>query len=263
MLIVVCSIFTNAGYHSTFPDRFGRTPHDIVPLNYDCHGQVIDPIPVNSFHRGREKAKVSEMTTGEGLTSSEWRLPQVKQIKSQNVVLEARHHPVHVDPETGDNALHALSRLKSSNDILLRLEHFNSSDIKFDLHKREGHQILLNLEYFIPRGVDLNLHNLEGSHPLKSFICDRPLEENETGATISKYLDAILWKDSMERVCNNVNVNMKDREGATALHCAAVRGRPDSVRSLIAAGANVNARSGMLPTNFDKCEGINIVQIMV
>jgi ankyrin repeat protein len=38
---------------------------------------------------------------------------------------------------------------------------------------------------------------------------------------------------------------MKDREGATALHSAAILGRPDSVRSLIEAGANVNARSGM------------------
>jgi hypothetical protein len=36
---------------------------------------------------------------------------------------------------------------------------------------------------------------------------------------------------------------MKDREGFTALHSAAILGRPDSVRSLIEAGACVNARS--------------------
>jgi len=47
-------------------------------------------------------------------------------------------------------------------------------------------------------------------------------------------------------VPNHVNVNMKDREGATALHAAAVRGRPDSVRSLVEAGGCVNARSGGL-----------------
>jgi ankyrin repeat protein len=63
---------------------------------------------------------------------------------------------------------------------------------------------------------------------------------------MSKYLDAILWKTTNERIFNNINVNMKDREGATALHCAAVRGRPDSTRSLIEAGANVNARLGKL-----------------
>jgi hypothetical protein len=238
-------MFTNAGYHSTFPDRFGRTPLDIAPLHYDCHGQVIDEDPLNLFHKGKEKERVSEeLTTEAHRFFPDWRLQHVKQIKSQNVVLEARNNLTHVDPETGDNVLHALSRLKSGNDILLRLEHFNPSDKNIDSHNREGNQILLNLEYFVPRGVDLNLHNLEGSHPLKSFIIDRPLGENETGATISKYLDKILWKDAMERVRNKVNVNMKDREGATALHCAAVHGRPDAVRSLIAAGANVNARSG-------------------
>lgn len=67
----------------------------------------------------------------------------------------------------------------------------------------------------------------------------------ETGATMSKYLDTILGKDLEERLRNKVKVNMKDREGATALHSAAILGRPDSVRSLIEAGANVNARSGM------------------
>jgi len=35
---------------------------------------------------------------------------------------------------------------------------------------------------------------------------------------------------------------MRNREGASTLYYAAVRARPDSVRSLIDAGANVNAR---------------------
>jgi hypothetical protein len=38
---------------------------------------------------------------------------------------------------------------------------------------------------------------------------------------------------------------MRNREGATALYYAAIRARPDSVRSLIEAGANVNARLGI------------------
>ena len=63
---------------------------------------------------------------------------------------------------------------------------------------------------------------------------------------MSKYLDALLWKDARRRVPNKINVNMKNREGATALYYAAVRARPDSVRSLIEAGANVNARIGEL-----------------
>ncbi len=187
------------------------------------------------------------MVIGQSGIFPEWRQPQIKQIKSQEVVLEARRNQAYVAPVPGDLVLPALSRLKSSNDILLRLEHFDPRDTNVSLHQREGNQILLHLENFVPKGVDLNLHNREGNHPLKSFICDRPSEENETGATISKYLDALLWRYCTERVRTNVNVNMKDREGGIALHSAAIRGRPDSVRSLIAAGANVNARSGMLP----------------
>ena len=61
---------------------------------------------------------------------------------------------------------------------------------------------------------------------------------------MSKFLDAILWKNIKERLSNKISVNMKDRKGATALHYATVRGRPDSTRSLIEAGANVNARLG-------------------
>jgi ankyrin repeat protein len=68
---------------------------------------------------------------------------------------------------------------------------------------------------------------------------------------MSKYLDALLWKNSKERNSNNINVNMKDREGATALYCAAIRGRPDSTRSLIEAGANVNARLGLFLPLFE------------
>jgi hypothetical protein len=240
-LTTIYRLFSNAGYNSNVPDRFGNRPRDIVPLDYDCHGQVIGPVPDNLSLKSLEIS--DDESTAE--VTPEWSFSQFKKIQSQDVVLEARNNPAYVDPESGDNVLHALSRLRSSNDVLLRLEHFNSKETNVvDLHKREGNQILLNLEYIIPRGIDLNLHNREGSHPLRSFICDRPAEENETGATISKYLDRILWKDSTERLSNHVNVNMKDREGATALHHAAVCGRPDAVRSLLEAGANANARSG-------------------
>jgi len=64
---------------------------------------------------------------------------------------------------------------------------------------------------------------------------------------MSKYLDTILGRDLEERLRNKVRVDMKDREGKTALCSAAMLGRPDSVRSLIEAGARVNARSGESP----------------
>ncbi|XMA09170.1 hypothetical protein WAI453_001961 [Rhynchosporium graminicola] len=56
---------------------------------------------------------------------------------------------------------------------------------------------------------------------------------------MSKYFDMILWEDNTW-TRNKVNVNMKDREGFTALYHATVAGRPDSVRSLIEAGDNMN-----------------------
>jgi hypothetical protein len=217
-------MFTEAGYPPTVQDRFGRGAEDIVSLTYDCHGQVLDHNSPECFQHVTEIIEEAEHAGGQilcnGLDIDEWRLQHSKQIDAHKIIEKALHHPRYVDPETGDNVVHAFSRLKSSNDILLYLQ------------------------CFIPRDVDLNLHNREGKHPLMSFICDRPREEGETGATMSKYLDAILWKTPKERISNKINVNMKDRDGVTALHSAAIRGRPDSARSLIDAGANVNARLG-------------------
>jgi hypothetical protein len=159
-------------------------------------------------------------TACNGLILGELPFHHVQQIKAHTIIAKAHQQARYIDPESGDNVVHALSRL------------------------RDGHDILENLECFIQKDIDLNLHNREGEPPLISFICNRSWEECETGATMSKYLDSILWKNFKERLRNNINVDMKDRKGATALHCAAVRGRPDSTRSLIEAGANVNVRLG-------------------
>jgi ankyrin repeat protein len=129
----------------------------------------------------------------------------------------------YVDPETGDNVLHALAKLKLP----------------------EKGSLLQKVKHFASKNVDLNLHNRDRHSPLAAFIQERPClgpENEETGATLSKYLDALLWKDTRHRVPNRINVNMRNRAGATALYYAAIRARPDSVRSLIEAGANVNAR---------------------
>lgn len=233
-------VFINAGYCSSVRDRFGRIAEDVMPLTYDCHGQVIETDHRHlSQSSNEESVETREGMTCEDMLTAEFRSQQATQIKAQNIVLQARHQPTYVD-QSNDNVLHALSRLKAGNDTLLNLG-FTASDPST---QRQGKLILMSLEYFIPRGVDLNLHNRDGCFPLKAFICERPRGEEETGATLSKYLDAILWRDSKARIPNNVNVNLKDREGATALHAAAIRGRPDSVRTLIEAGGNVNAKSG-------------------
>ncbi len=195
----------------------------MVPLTYGCHGQVINPVVCTRFldvtHSPEEA--VPHKAYNE-LSTEEKPAHHITQIKAHTIIAKAHQQARYVDLETGDNVIHALSRLRSAHDILENLECFNQKDI------------------------DLNLHNREGRPPLVSLICNRSCDEYETGATMSKYLDAILWKTTNERIFNNINVNMKDREGATALHCAAVRGRPDSTRSLIEAGANVNARLGKL-----------------
>ena len=148
---------------------------------------------------------------------------QDRQQKAYDILGRASMEPFYVDPETGDNVLHALARLKP------------------------GGSLLSKIQEFVLKGIDLNLHNRDRDCPLAAFISERPFlgkHNDETGATMSKYLDALLWKDARRRISNRINVNMRNREGATALYYAAIRARPDSVRSLIEAGANVNARQG-------------------
>jgi len=148
---------------------------------------------------------------------------QSRQQRAYEIIGRASDEPSYVDPDTGDNILHALARLKLS----------------------DKGSLLSKIRKFISKDVDLNVHNRGKDTPLTAFIRERPfsgVESGETGATMSKYLDALLWKDARHRVPNKINVNLKNREGATALYYAAVRARPDSVRSLIEAGANVNSR---------------------
>jgi len=150
---------------------------------------------------------------------------QERQEKAWKILGHASAEPSYVDPETGDNVLHALARLKLP----------------------EKGSLLSQIQEYVLKDIDLNLHNRDRDCPLAAFISERPFlgkENDETGATMSKYLDALLWKDVRRRVPNRINVNMRNREGATALYYAAIRARPDSVRSLIEAGANVNARLG-------------------
>ncbi|KAE8450375.1 hypothetical protein EG329_006449 [Mollisiaceae sp. DMI_Dod_QoI] len=134
-------------------------------------------------------------------SNSGFSVTQDRQRKAYEILGRAVDLPSYVDPETGDND-------------------------------------------FVSKDVDLNLQNRDSHSPLAAFIQGRPflgIESEETGATMSKYLDALLWKDIRRRIPNKINVNMRNREGAPALYYAAVRARPDSVRSLIDAGANVNA----------------------
>lgn len=155
----------------------------------------------------------------------EFAVTQKRQQKAWDILGRASVEPSYIDPDTGDNVLHALARLKLD----------------------KSGKLLSKIQKFVKKEIDLNLPNQDRDSPLASFISERPFlgkYEDETGATMSKYLDALLWKDARHRIPNRINVNMRNHEGATALYYAAIRARADSVRSLIEAGANVNARLG-------------------
>lgn len=143
-----------------------------------------------------------------------------------SILGHATTEPSYVDPETGDNIWHALAKLAlPRNKMLCRIQNFLSED------------------------VDLNLPNKAGEYPLIAFIQNRPSfkpEDDETEAQRSEYLETLMWKDPRAEtlIPNQINVNIRDRSGATALYHAAIRGLSDTVRSLIEAGANVNARLG-------------------
>ena len=159
---------------------------------------------------------------------SEWMLQFLGEINAHNIIGVAYNNPGYVDPETGDTVINALSRV-------------NTGRLDF-----KSEELLEHLRLFAAKGVSLNRHNYDGYHPLASFTFDRVSDSIETGTIMSMYLDALLWKDPERRISNHINVNMKTRDGVTALYNAAVRARLDSVRSLIEAGANVNARLGIL-----------------
>jgi len=109
--------------------------------------------------------------------------------------------------------------------------------------------MIKRLRYFITKGVNLNWHNNEGQTPLIAFICNQKLRGDETGATLAKYVDTFVWKGDKWKAGkhgdrNNINIDMMNRRGATALHEASVGAHFAVVCTLIQAGANVNARLG-------------------
>ncbi|KAF4633572.1 hypothetical protein G7Y89_g4554 [Cudoniella acicularis] len=194
----VTETVTSAGYNVVVSDGFENIPQR--PIDPTTYTFFLDANAEGAFDFNRVRQRIAREITKHASTD-----------------------PTFVHPETGDNILHALARLRfqESADLITQIRDFASQD------------------------VDLNLRNWNEDGPLSTFTQEPPAEgptRDDTGATISKYLDALLWKDPKKRIPNKINVNMRNREGATPLYYAAIRARPDSVRSLIEAGANVNAR---------------------
>jgi ankyrin repeat protein len=156
---------------------------------------------------------------------STWQRKPLKQMNAYNTIVKAHKNPHYVDSTTKDTVLHALSRVNVQSRGIM-----------------QKNDIIQDLLQFVTRGVNLNRHNRDGHHPLAAFICNQGFRGSETGATMAKYIDILLWKGGKHGDRNDINVNMMNRDGATALYEAAIQAQSDSVRSLIEAGANVNAR---------------------
>jgi ankyrin repeat protein len=163
---------------------------------------------------------------------SEWAQKDLKKMNAYNIMIEAHHNPHYVDSTNRDTILHALSRV--------------SVPSRGAMQKND---IILDLRQFVAKGVNLNRHNRDGHHPLAAFICNQDFRGSETGATMAKYIDILLWKGGKHGDINDINVDMMTRSGTTALCEAAIQAQPDTVRSLIEAGANVNRRL----SKFDPC----------
>jgi hypothetical protein len=154
-----------------------------------------------------------------------WQIKQLKQMNAYNTIVKAHENPRYMDSTTKDTVLHALSRvIVPSRGVMQR------------------NDIIQDLRQFVARGVNLNWHNRDGHHPLAAFICNQDFRGSETGATMAKYIDIVLGKGAKHDDGNDINVNMMTRSGSTALCEAAMQAQSDPVRSLIEAGANVNAR---------------------
>src|SRR5450432_2184708 len=213
-MVMYARFFTDAGYPATTLDRFCKTAKDVLPVDY--YRFTDSRIDLATFDT---KIPVEDDGMKPHPCGVDWQVEYQKQVDAEATIRIAwENNTCYVDNKTGDSALNALSRVNP-----------------------QMYDVLLHLLHFVQNGADVNLHNRDGNHPLASFTSERPFE-NETGATKAMYLDALLWKDQKLRVRTNINVNMKNRTGETALHNAAVRARLDSVRSLIEADANVNAR---------------------
>lgn len=202
--------FTRSGFPPIVLDRFGSyaTPND--PSWWT---EIID-FPSDSVEDTASTSPLHPEASG-----AEW------EGNLYDPIVQAYGNPQSFDRKSKDTILHVLSRVN----VELSRSIQSSDVIKY-------------IRDFVTKGANRNWHNAEGQTPLTAFISNKDLRGSETGATMAKYLDVLLLKESESVQLNEFNIDMMNRRGATALYEAAIRGQAHSVRSLIEAGANVNAR---------------------
>jgi hypothetical protein len=211
------SVFSTYGFSTTVLNRFGESAKDLSPSDYKV-GQTM--FAADTFSTINALALDPEPPQ-----MSEWQTKLLKQMDAYNIIVKAHKNPRYVDRRTQDTALHALSRVNVQS--------------KGAMQKSD---IIQDLLHFVARGVNLNRHNRDGHHPLAAFICNQEFRGSETGAIMARYIDIMLWRGGKHGDGNDINVDMMTGSGSTAICEAAIQALSDPVRSLIEAGANVNAR---------------------
>jgi ankyrin repeat protein len=202
--------FTQSGFPPIVLDRFGSLA---IPKDPSWWTEIID------FPRNPAEDTVSPSSLYLEELGTEW------EDNIYDPIIQAYKNPESFNRKTKDTILHVLSRVNVE----------LSGSIK-------SSDVIKYIRDFVANGANRNWHNAEGQTPLTAFVSNKDSRGSETGATMTKYLEVLLSKKSESVQHNEFNIDMMNRRGATALYEAAIRGQAHSVRSLIEAGANVNAR---------------------
>lgn len=203
-------MFSAIGRPPVILDRFGRSAKKVVAPTYKFpHGTVAS----STFDTTSTSTLNLDLSDTSGFGENAF-----------HTIAEAYNKP-HSFNNNKDIILHTLAKLNTESGGIV-----------------QSKDIIQMLCHFVAEGVNLNWHNYDGHHPLSAFICYKYQRGNETGATLAEYIAVLLWKDGQYGEPNNINVDMLNGNGATALHEAAIRGEWEAVQTLIRAGANVNTR---------------------
>jgi ankyrin repeat protein/beta-lactamase regulating signal transducer with metallopeptidase domain len=114
------------------------------------------------------------------------------------------------------------------------------------------------VEMLISAGADVNAKDAQGKVPLylakekgyaelekiliKAAQKQRKTREESSGLSIHKAARAGDQEKVKEFLDQRININVKDNDGRTPLHCASIEGRMELVRFLISKGADVDAK---------------------
>lgn len=110
------------------------------------------------------------------------------------------------------------------------------------LHISAFHGYMKTMKALVNRGADINAKDNRGQ---------TPLHISAAYGQVSHELKTVSERKEMFRLLINNNINVQDKEGRTPLHLAAFHGMPNSVKALLALGADAQIKDieGNTPYN--------------